>query len=213
MRVLYTLFQAEKISPDLQQSWFEDCPSDKQARIARLHYRKDQLRTLIGLQLLKQALTKEYSREYSGDFDLKTVCFHQKRKPDCPLPVDFSISHSGELVTCAVSQNRKVGIDTEKIRAIDSQKFTRFFTASELAIFKQDNTAFFAYWSIKEAVIKAADQASYANLRAILINENVARLNEQDWYLHPLDLHPHFKTTVATNEPNSGIITEKVTFA
>ena len=209
MRVLYTIFQAEKISADLQQRWFDECPSNKQARIARLHYREDQLRTLIGLQLLKQALAIEYSE----DFDLKTVRFHEKRKPYCPFPVDFSISHSGVLVTCVVSQKEKVGIDTEEIREIDSQKFKRYFSVSELAIFRQDNTAFFTFWSIKEAVIKAADLVSFANLRAIRINGNIARLSEQDWYLHPLELHPRFKTTVATNEPNSGIITEKVTIA
>ncbi len=76
--------------------------------------------------------------------------------------LQFSVSHSGELVLVAVALGRAVGVDVERIRTdiAVGQIATRFFSAHEqdalarLAADRQ-HEAFFACWARKEAYIKA----------------------------------------------------------
>jgi 4'-phosphopantetheinyl transferase len=74
----------------------------------------------------------------------------------------FNLSHSSEKCLIAVTEGREVGIDVERIRALDDWReiAERFF--SERETFRLSSlptslvkTAFFATWSRKEAYIKA----------------------------------------------------------
>lgn len=206
MHVLYTIFQPEKIGTDRQQCWLAECSPEKQLQIGRLRYREDRLRSLIALQLLKQAMVA------GGEtgFDLKQLRFGGKDKPVSPVGGDFSISHSAELVACVVSRKQRVGIDVEQLREINAEQFNRYFSSSELARCSLDRTLFFDLWSQKEAVMKAANSASLGSLRAIELNETAASLRGERWFLFSLDLHPGFRATLATDSAKPSIITEKI---
>ena len=207
MRILYNIFRSEKISAALQQRWLDELPQAKQQQVLRLRHRDDQLRSLLGLQLLKKAM------QLTGftDFSLDSVTFPEHHKPRCLEPVDFSISHSHELVICAVAESCQVGVDTEKQREIDGAKFRRYMSDEQLTDIKANNLVFFDYWAIKEAVMKAADQAHIGNLKNITIHNNIASLNDSQWYLFKLDSLPTFSSYLATDCPNPAIICEQVT--
>lgn len=76
--------------------------------------------------------------------------------------VRFSVSHSHDLALVAITRQRDIGIDVEKIRD-DMEHETlarRFFSESEYAALQYYNgperlRAFFAVWTRKEAVVKA----------------------------------------------------------
>ena len=67
--------------------------------------------------------------------------------------VFFSISHSGNLVACAVSK-KEIGIDIEKIRNIRLKAAEKFCTASEIDYIGNDLKRFFGIWTLKEAFFK-----------------------------------------------------------
>jgi 4'-phosphopantetheinyl transferase len=68
----------------------------------------------------------------------------------------FNVSHSGEWVVCAVA-DQAVGIDVEKIAAIDLSIADSFFCIKERDdIFNSSDPGvrFFDYWTLKESYIK-----------------------------------------------------------
>ena len=72
--------------------------------------------------------------------------------------VDFSVSHSADLLLIALTTNRQIGLDVERVRAdLDVDCIVRsFFSASEIAEFAAmpsiaKNEAFFRGWCRKEA--------------------------------------------------------------
>jgi 4'-phosphopantetheinyl transferase len=76
--------------------------------------------------------------------------------------VRFNLAHSHDSALIAVTQDREVGIDLERIRDnVDSLKLAeRFFSPSEFERLqqlprKQANRLFFTLWTCKEAYLKS----------------------------------------------------------
>jgi 4'-phosphopantetheinyl transferase len=76
--------------------------------------------------------------------------------------IRFNSSHSDGLMLCAVNSGREVGVDVERIRAIREadQIAARFFSRREYAAFtvlppSEKYSAFFSWWTCKEAYLKA----------------------------------------------------------
>lgn len=79
--------------------------------------------------------------------------------------IQFNLSHSGDLTLVAVSRGPAVGVDVEFIREIPdaSQIVERFFSVDErrhfASVARRDFVeCFFAYWTSKEAFLKATGE-------------------------------------------------------
>lgn len=97
------------------------------------------------------------------------ICFRvdARGKPHLVLPAGapslcFSLSHSGELALCAVTDGRDVGVDIERIRAVSACReiAARYFSPNEQLAFRALSgdgalEAFFHGWARKEAYSKA----------------------------------------------------------
>lgn len=71
----------------------------------------------------------------------------------------FNLSHSGDYVVCAVSDQSPVGCDLELIKEVDSRVAERFFSLKEreyLALVPQENydEEFLRLWTMKESYVK-----------------------------------------------------------
>jgi 4'-phosphopantetheinyl transferase len=82
--------------------------------------------------------------------------------PTGNLALEFNVSHSGDIGLAAVAWDRDVGVDVERIRAMEDMDgiAVRFFTSREsrVVLACQPETraeAFFRCWTCKEAVMKA----------------------------------------------------------
>ena len=135
---------------------------DKQCRVDRFCFMEDKKRTVVGEMLARKAISewcnvtpesiifgiKEHGKPYAKD-----------------LTVEFNISHSGNIVVCAVN-GKQIGIDIEQIRPIDITVAKRICTDEELLylfahipieeyfIYTIDSeilTRFFELWTTKEA--------------------------------------------------------------
>lgn len=74
----------------------------------------------------------------------------------------FNLSHCHALAACAVTSGQEVGVDVEDIQRRGNHLSIpqRYFSPLEVARLKslephEQNEAFFAYWTLKEAYIKA----------------------------------------------------------
>ena len=142
--------------------WYSLMNEDKQRRVDRFRFIDDKKRTVAGEMLARKAIA-----EWCG-VTPENITFGIKEhgKPYAKgLAVEFNISHSGNMVVCAVD-DKPIGIDVEQIRPIDLSVAKRICTDEELlylfghAPTEQDFTyttdtetltRFFEFWTAKEA--------------------------------------------------------------
>jgi 4'-phosphopantetheinyl transferase len=131
-------------------------------RAARFHFERDRRRFVCARGILRMLLSTHL------DIMPAEIAFAHTRngKPivaDCAARIHFNLSHSGERALYALSRTCEPGVDIEYLnRDIDySGLAKRFFTRHECAALRRipesgRKRAFFACWTRKEAVIKAA---------------------------------------------------------
>lgn len=135
--------------------WYSLMSEDKKRRVDRFRFEDDKKRTVAGEMLARQAIAEWCcATPESIVFDIK-----EHGKPYAKdLAVEFNISHSGNIVMCAVS-NSPIGIDIEKIRSVDISVIKRVCNNDELDYVLQDNSykRFFEIWTFKEAYFKCIE--------------------------------------------------------
>ena len=135
---------------------------DERERACRFHLEVDKRRCVIGRGLLRLLL----GRILGLPADQLRFAYDEFGKPSLiaeqGLPLQFNLSHSGEVILIAITVDRAVGVDVEIIRTdldVDSIA-ARFFSANEYKILasltgQMRYEAFFACWTRKEAYLKA----------------------------------------------------------
>lgn len=83
----------------------------------------------------------------------------------------FNISHSHDMVVCALSEHN-VGCDVEKIRSISDGMEEHYFTSNENLHLRQYNGAeklreFFRIWTMKESYIKMTGEGTSLGLSRV----------------------------------------------
>ncbi len=172
----------------------------KRSAIVRLHNKTDQDSSLLGLRLLKKAAE---DCGISG-FSLTDIVYPESGKPYWSAArscMDFNITHSADLVMVALGLQTSLGLDAEKIRPLKSLAFKSVMQPEELARIAQQPEIFFRLWSIKEAVVKAADCAGLSHMKEVDIaaDGNTAELDSYRWYLNTIALDPTFCITLASS--------------
>jgi len=135
-------------------------------------------------------------------------------KPFLPGGPEFNISHSEGMVVLAVSQRGAVGIDIEKIRAVNIEDFSRY--VPEVANLPEDydvdqvNTLFFDCWTQKEAVLKGYGTGLLAPLEQVALQGGTALFNETAWFINKLRIDRGYCCHVATDRQPGHIAVEHV---
>ncbi len=180
-----------------------------QERIFLLRKWQDAQASLLGKMLLKTGLTHHFN--LSGNV-LDSLELNKYNKPVLANQnINFNISHSSQFVICAIAYGAKIGIDVERIRPVVVDDFLREFTGQELAnIHRSSNkyTAFFNYWTKKEAVLKAEGVGLYIPLSQISLglHGDEAELFSHKWYLNKINFDKKYCSWLASDnkvEPTS----------
>jgi 4'-phosphopantetheinyl transferase len=136
--------------------------SDEQERAAKFHFEADRRRYVVGRSTLRMLVGQCLGRPA----DRLRFDYGDAGKPSVaasvPPPLQFNVSHSGQVVLIALARGRAIGIDVEQIRtnvAVD-QIAAQFFSPNEskgLSLLAADSQcdAFFTVWTRKEAYLKA----------------------------------------------------------
>ena len=161
--------------------WYSQMNREKQSRIERFRFEEDKYRSVAGEMLVRKAIVSWC------DIPLNRIVLSvtSAGKPFAPgLPVEFNISHSENMVVCAID-DRPIGIDIEKICPMDLAAAQHICTHEELIfLFGHEPAAcefaytdekcllkrFFELWTAKEAVGK---QSGFVDLKRDVRNCSV----------------------------------------
>ncbi len=175
-------------------------PEATRTRISRYFRDHDKALSITGRLLLIEGLNR-LGIPTRNDL---SVHYPTGARPVLPLSpwVRFSISHSGEWVVCALSQDLEVGIDLELQTSLNLVAMSRFLASGEWQKIEEaanPTDLFHTYWTRKEAIIKAADRVAIDEFAAIDTSGPAPRLNGKRWHLSPIDIHPDYTCWLASD--------------
>ena len=140
--------------------------TDELERAGRFHFEKDQKRFIVARGILRKILGRyleikpnKLRFEYTshGKPVLATNSGYDTLR--------FNLSHSDAFALYAVTRDRNIGIDIERVRDdIDVEQIARrYFSQNEISSLERihknkRSEGFFKYWTRKEAFIKATGQ-------------------------------------------------------
>ncbi|MBW4507541.1 MAG: 4'-phosphopantetheinyl transferase superfamily protein [Scytonematopsis contorta HA4267-MV1] len=201
------------------QSLQQNLSIDEVKRAERFRFQKDRENFIIARGFLRKILSR-----YLGVLprDL-CFCYGANGKPALTKAFDgdklkFNLSHSHGIALYAITLNRNIGIDIERIRTdFDCEQIAQqFFSPRENAILAKlpTNTkheAFFSCWTRKEAYIKANGQGLSLPLEQIDVTlipgEPAALLNTKwdsqeakRWSLKNIVPHHNYAAAVAVEK-------------
>lgn len=172
-------------------------PADYQEKIKRYRRWQDAQLSLLGRILLFNA-TEEI---YKHNPHCKVIKHTKYNKPyfDNDL-IRFNISHSGNIVVCALNDENEIGIDIEIITDIEIDDFKSQMTEFEwnkIILSSDKKDTFFDYWTKKEAVIKAHGDGLAIPLNSFEILENTTKIKEENFYLKEIKIDEKYKCFVS----------------
>lgn len=192
--IFYSHFTSQ-FPTDQWESYLARLPTVKQQQIKRFYHWQDRQRALLAQLLLETAL------QYY-DFSLDKLKYTSHHRPFVSPHIDFNLSHAGHYVVCAIMSAGRVGIDIEPVRPIELNDFKSVFTVKqwqEIATPLPNYQAFFHYWTMKEAIIKADGRGLAIPLESLEIIDQQIHLAGITWFLHPIALADNYACHVATN--------------
>jgi 4'-phosphopantetheinyl transferase len=125
---------------------------DRQRVVPSMHVRRS-AEYLAGRALLRHALARHTGR-HAGSFRLETSA---AGKPSCLGGPAVSVSHSGDILVCALADAGPIGVDVETRAPRKLETLAeRFFTKAEATWLAADpERRFRMLWVLKEAYLKA----------------------------------------------------------
>jgi 4'-phosphopantetheinyl transferase len=189
----------------------ETLSPDELGRAARFHFLKDRQRFIAARGILRNILASylgcspasvDFSYTSFGKPSLAATCAGDGLR--------FNLSHSSSMALYAVTREREVGIDLERIepRVAEDGIAEKFFSPNEVGKLRSLPAsarlqAFFNCWTRKEAYVKARGAGLHISLKSFDVSlapgEQAAFLSEGEigWSLEALPLDPDYAAAVA----------------
>ncbi len=139
-------------APAIEAGWLARLPAARRDELGRWPDTRARQRSLLGSRLLAEGLRR---LGYPASV-LSSLRYAPRSKPTLDVPVDFSVSHCEGRVVCALSTRGPVGIDVERLGQLQAGEFQLYLSAAERAWAGRSARRFYALWTRKEAVAKAA---------------------------------------------------------
>ena len=156
------LYYADFSSMDLEEllkEYTDKVDKHRQSKITRTQAPAARVRSLLAGYLLQCAVKDALNIDKAVlEF---AYGYNEQGKPylkDYPQ-IHFSLSHSGNVVACVVSE-QEIGLDVQEHVKVNKRLAERFFTEKENILLKAQpdegayRELFFRLWSIKESYIK-----------------------------------------------------------
>lgn len=144
------LFFLRRVSAAAPEAALQTLPPAVQAELTSGTHPVRRSQRIAAAALCRDVLAAESGRPRAGLTILRTPA----GKPYChDLPLQFNLSHSGDLVVMAVSA-REIGVDLERLRPVRLDAARRIAAPEELAYIGDSPTRFLQIWTLKEAYFK-----------------------------------------------------------
>lgn len=180
----------------LLEKYLKKFPPDYQNKVLSFRKWEDAQLSLLGRLLLVYGMN-DLDKKFD-DYQLEYTDYHKPFFINSDLK--FNISHSGNLVVCAISKELEVGIDVEFINDINIEIFQNQMTVGELEKInnvEDSNNAFYEYWTKKEAVVKALGKGLSIPLKSFEIVEEKTSVEDSFFVVREMLLNENYKCNLA----------------
>lgn len=148
------------------RAWHEELSAEEQARAARFHSDVDRHAYVAAHALLRCMLAEAGGLPGPAWRFVEGPAGKPELAPEHGMPwLRFNLSHTRNLVACAVTATDDVGLDVEDLgrREAGAGIAERFFAPSEAAMIaalprEERHEAFLRIWTLKEAFVKATGE-------------------------------------------------------
>ena len=153
------------LSADQIQSFSQLLSADEWQRAERFHFDRDRKYFIAGRSILRTILSRYLATPPSqiqfcyGDHGKPALAETGEEQSLC-----FNLSHSAGLALYAVTRDRQIGVDIERVRMVEAEQLAqRFFSPREYTVItslpsQRQQFAFFQLWTCKEAALKATGE-------------------------------------------------------
>jgi 4'-phosphopantetheinyl transferase len=143
--------------PDIYNKLLQSFPQDISTKILEYTNEKERHLRIAGKALLAYALRQPGMQ---ADVSLEQYGYSASNQPILKgSDLKFSISHSGNIVVCAVARGNAIGVDVEKINPVKLDLMKFYFNSEswfEIINAPDVYAEFYRHWTMREAAIKAA---------------------------------------------------------
>ena len=178
-------------------------PLAEQQRILTRKRSADQRASLLGRLLLRQGL--ELFGHSAGE--LHNLRYTTYGKPFLPhLDLNFNISHSGDVVVCAMAKGTRVGIDVERLRPVpiaDLAATLDHAQLQEVAAAANPDRQLLTFWTKKEAVAKCRGEGLNLPMER-MTGSAILALDGESWHCFQLDVGSDYICHGVTKDTASG---------
>ena len=197
--------------------------ADEERKAAGFRFAEDRERYVACRGALRAILAR-YLHRRPEDF---CFSYNPEGKPflagDCGAErLRFNVAHADGLALVALAREREVGVDLERVRAIEAEEIAeRFFSAAEVAVLRglpadRRVDAFFRCWTRKEAYLKATGKGLSGGLDqfdvslapgepAALLAHRGAPAEVGRWRLRELAPAPGYAGALAVEGPSPSV--------
>ncbi|MEC5144116.1 4'-phosphopantetheinyl transferase superfamily protein [Chitinophaga sp. 212800010-3] len=190
----------------------QEIPGRFREKINRFRRWQDAHANLLGKLLLLHAFKEKHCNATLND-----IVYTKYGRPYIINAPDFNISHSGQMVVCAISYNGRIGIDIERCVPISIGDFQKQFSPTEWNNIEQSSPQeplFYRYWTIKEAILKADGRGISTSLDSLDVTDGATiHFNGQPWYVSSVDHFEHYICHIATDVHHQQYSVRKVSFS
>lgn len=174
---------------------------------------EDKQLLLASSELLARVLLENGYPDYKL-YDLK---YTDEGRPFFPgAPFDINISHTEHCTAVAFSENGRVGIDIETIKAVDFSDFDLVFTKEvwdRIHASKKENLMFYHFWTLLESAVKADGRGlSNISFRNTILRDDQVILDGEVWFPHHQDFDPTIACCVSSNKRNETVESREIRF-
>lgn len=183
----------------LSQAFIDRLPPPERTRISRLRRESDRKRSLLGLRLLEKAMN-DAGHQWRWEWFTRDAAGRPGAGHGfAETAYDFNISHSGDVVVCAIGPGR-LGIDVEKITPVEMDDFKSIIpepARMSILASPRPEAEFFCWWTRIESVIKGIGCGFAVDTHSIDFSPQTAVFGKQRWHYHDLDLVPGYACCLA----------------
>jgi 4'-phosphopantetheinyl transferase len=211
---IFYIHASDKISDNLFEKFLIQIPYSFQQEIKNYKHWQSAQSSLLGKILLQYGFIQLHLKHTLSELKVS-----EKDRPFINDSIDFNISHSGEYIVCAITQQARVGIDIEMHRTLKQDIAKKYFNKNECIAIENASdktTAFFNFWVIKESAIKCDGRGMEILSKTIIKNtektENnnnkIVACGEQEYYFNLLPIVEKYSSAICSNQPFRSIVSK-----
>jgi 4'-phosphopantetheinyl transferase len=200
VKVFYTEISPQ-VKPDVYDKLLQSFPEKITERI--LHYTNERERNLriTGKALLAYALKKMPGQSAT----LEQYDYSPTNQPILlNSHLKFSISHSGNMVVCAITESHALGVDVERTKPVKLELMKFYFDREswfEIINAPDVYAEFYRHWTMREAAIKASGlEIDQMELSAMVPEDHTIQVRNEIFHCRMLPVRYDYTICAASDK-------------